>query len=107
MNLNRAHARDVARDANPPALCAHAEVPLRSQSVRDALVTVLQVWLTWSGALGRCHAFRPHTLAGGTASYHWASVPPHVAALAHAVPCRDLLYLGVHSFLSSTARLPI
>jgi hypothetical protein len=33
---------------------------------------------TWVGP-GRCHAPRPHALAGCTASHHWASAPPHVA----------------------------
>jgi hypothetical protein len=72
---NRAHARDVVRDAvaarRPAAIQPHTEVPLRSSVRAWCLGHCGKVRLTRSRALGRCHAFRPHALVGAAASRHW------------------------------------
>jgi hypothetical protein len=90
----RPRARRCARRRGTPTHPHYVHMPRSPsdrQSVRGALLTVLQVLLTRSRALGRCHTFRPQTLAGGVASRHCASVPPHVAApcpmLCHAETC--------------------
>jgi hypothetical protein len=84
---NRAHACDVVRTAvvarRPATIRRHAEVPLRPPVRAWCLGHCGNVRLTWSRVLGRCHAFRLHTLAGGAAPRHRAFVPP-----AHRLPGR-------------------
>jgi hypothetical protein len=61
--------------------------------------------MTWSKAVGRCHAFSPHPLAGALPRRHWPRYWPHVIAAptAHVVPCTALPRLGAQvTFLTDS-----